>query len=249
MFLLVYNLSYYIICYYKNIMLVIGHRGAAGLAPENTVESLQAGLDAGADMLEFDVRLTRDGILVLAHDFHTLRSHKSPSLIRHLTLGELREKPSSKSIPTLEEVLDIFFGKILLNIELKSPGSGQAVVKLLQKKYIRREKDWDNILISSFKGKELTATRAMSSRANLALLHAHNPFAFIAFERKLGLTAVGFHRLYASRLAIEIAKQAGLFTYVYTVDRPQAALLMQRRGIDGVVTNYPDRILSKVHRS
>lgn len=229
-------------------MLVIGHRGAAGLAPENTLEALQAGADAGADMLEFDVRLTRDGIIVLSHDFHTLRSHKTPSIISHLTLEELQEKAGDQPVPTLEEVLDLYFGKILLNIELKSTGSGKAVIQLLQGKYIRRKDDWDNVLISSFKTKELIATRGASPEANLALLHAHNPLAFVAFERKLHLTAVGFHRLYASRLVIEIAKKAGLFTYVYTVDRPHAALLMQQRGIDGVVTNYPDKILREISR-
>ena len=227
-------------------MLVIGHRGAAGLAPENTLEALQTGMEAGADMLEFDVRLTQDKVLVLAHDFHTLRSHKTPALVGHLTLEELREKSVSHPIATLEEVLDQFFGKILLNIELKGWGSGEAAIKLLETKYVRRKKDWDNVLLSSFKAKELMAVRKQSRQANLALLHDQNPFLFIAYERKLQLTAVGFHRLYISKLAIEVAKKAKLFTYVYTVDRPYAALLLQRQGIDGIVTNYPDRILKKI---
>ena len=229
-------------------MLIIGHRGAAGLAPENTIESLQAGLDAGADMLEFDVRQTRDGILILAHDSHTLRSHSSLSLISQLTLEELRQKSDSTTIPTLEEVLDVFFGTILLNIELKSTGTGTAVAKLLKKKYIKHMDDWDNVILSSFKAKELAGARHVSDKVNLALLHAHNPFAFIAFERKLKLTAVGFHRLYVSHLAMQIAKKIGLFVYVYTVDRPQAALLLQQKGIDGIVTNYPDRILRDINR-
>lgn len=229
-------------------MLIIGHRGAAGLAPENTIESLQAGLDAGADMLEFDVRQTRDGALLLAHDAHLLRSHGSLSLISQLTLDQVRQKSQDKQIATLEEVLDLFFGKILLNIELKSAGSGSAVTQLLETRYIKRKSDWDSVILSSFKAKELSEARDASAEINLALLHAHNPFAFVAFERKLKLTAVGFHRLYVSRLAMQIAKKAGLFTYVYTVDRPHAALLLQQKGIDGIVTNYPDRILREINR-
>jgi len=226
-------------------MLIIGHRGAAGLAPENTLESLQAGIDAGADMLEFDVRQTRDKILVLAHDFHTLRSHKSPGLVGHLTLDELRQK-ATHPVATLEEVLDKYFGKILLNIELKGSGSGAAVVSLLSKKYIRTQKSWDNVLLSSFRARELLNARKASESVNLALLHDQNPFLFVAYERRLGLTAVGFHRLYVNRLAVEIAKKTKLFTYVYTVDRPHAALLLQRQGIDGVVTNYPNKILQEI---
>ena len=67
-------------------MLVIGHRGAAGLAPENTIEALRAGVKAGADMLEFDIRLTKDNITVLVHDFLTLRTHRQTSIISRSTL-------------------------------------------------------------------------------------------------------------------------------------------------------------------
>jgi glycerophosphoryl diester phosphodiesterase len=229
-------------------MLIIGHRGAAGLAPENTMESLQAGIDAGADMLEFDVRLTKDHRLVLAHDFHTLRTHHSASLVSQLTLTELRQRTKAAPIATLEEVLDLFFGKILLNIELKGWNTGKAVTELLEQKYMHRKKDWDTVLLTSFKAKELIAARKASPVVNLALIHDQNPFLFIAYQRKLHLTAVGFHRLYINRFALEIAKRTGLFTYVYTVDRPHAALLLQRQGIDAVVTNYPDRILNEISK-
>ena len=227
-------------------MLVIGHRGAAGLAPENTIEGLQAGVDAGADMLEFDVRLTSDGVPVLFHDFHTVRSHHSPSLVSMLTLKELQSKATNRPIATLEAVLDLFWGKVLLNIELKGRGSGKVVTQLIRDKYIKRNSDWDNALFSSFRASQLAAVRAVSPLANLALLHDQNPFLFIAYERKLRFTAVGFHRLYVNRFALEIARRAKLFTYVYTVDRPHAALLLQRQGIDGVVTNYPDKILKEI---
>jgi glycerophosphoryl diester phosphodiesterase len=228
-------------------MLIIGHRGAAGLAPENTLEALQAGIDAGADMLEFDVRLTKDHHLILSHDFHTVRTHHQPLIISQLTLSELQAKTKPGSIVTLTEVLDIYWGKILLNIELKGRGSGKAAVELITSKYARRKNDWDNVLFSSFRAKELVIIRELSEQANIALLHDQNPFLFIAYERKLHFTAVGFHRLYVNRLALEIAKKIGLLTYVYTVDRPHAALLLQRQGIDAVVTNHPDSILDEIN--
>jgi glycerophosphoryl diester phosphodiesterase len=229
-------------------MLVIGHRGAAGLAYENTLEAFRAGFEAGADVLECDIRLTKDSIPVLAHDFHALRTHHDLSIISRHTLKELRQRFATPII-TLEEVLDEFFGVILLNIEVKGRGSGIAAVKLLEKQYIKKPGDWDNVLFASFHGSELRAIRKTSKHANLSLLHFDNPFLFIAYQRSLHLTAVGFHRLYVNPFALAIAKRIGLFTYAYTVDRPGAATLLAQQGIEGVVTNHPDRVLAELQRN
>lgn len=226
-------------------MLVIGHRGAAGLAQENTLEALRAGLEAGADILECDVRVTKDGVPVLAHDFHTVRTHHDFSVIPQLTLQELRERLEKPPV-TLEQILHKFFGTILLNIEVKGRGSGKIAAELVKKRFIKKPEDWDSLLFSSFHGGELRAIRKVSKRARLSLLHFDNPFLFIAYQRSLNLTAVGFHRLYINPFALEIAKRVGLFTYAYTVDRPQAAVLLAQQGIDGVVTNYPNKILAEL---
>lgn len=229
-------------------MLVIGHRGAAGLAHENTLEALRAGLEAGADMLEFDIRVTKDGVPILAHDFHNLRTHKDLSIISRRTFSELQQRLREVPIVTLEEVLDEFFGVILLNIEVKGRKSGRVAAELLKKQYVKKPTQWENVLFSSFYGHELRAIRKVSKRANLALLHFDNPFLFIAYQRSLKLTAVGFHRLYINTFALEVAKRVNLFTYAYTVDRPRAAVLLAQQGIDGVVTNHPDRVIDELQR-
>jgi len=220
-------------------MLIIGHRGASGLAPENTLESLEAGLNAGADMLEFDVRLTKDKVLVLIHDFHTYRTHKKLNLISRTSYAKLLDVTSG-DVVRLEEVLDIYFGKVMLNIELKSKGSGKELIKLLKKHYISSPDDWQKILISSFKTIELTSVRKHASHAQLALLHSENPFTFIAVDKLIKLSAVGFHKYYTNKLALEIAKKAGIFSYVYTVDSIQPAKKYQAMGIEGIVTDRPD---------
>jgi glycerophosphoryl diester phosphodiesterase len=228
-------------------MLVIGHRGAAGLAPENSLEALRAGKDAGADALEFDVRLTKDKIPVLVHDFHALRTHRDASIISRSTLAELQERAQTP-ILELSTVLDEFFSHILLNIELKGRGIGKVVADMLKKNYVKKPSDWDNLLISSFRGNELTAVRKASKKANLALLHSQNPFIFIAYHRRLQLAAVGFHRLYLNPFAIEIARRTGLFIYAYTINRPGSALMLAREGIDGVVTDRPNVILHELEK-
>ncbi len=228
-------------------MLVIGHRGAAALARENTMEALQAGFDADADMLEFDIRLTKDKIPVLIHDFHTIRTHHDASLISQLTLDELIERTKDSPIVPLSEVLDAFFGKILLNIELKGRGAAEVVVALV-KTYIKKPTDWDNVMFSSYKGSQLVTVRDLAKRASLALLHRENPFLFIAYHRRLHLTAVGFHRLYVNPFALAIAKRSGIFTYAYTVNRPHTAMLLAEQGLDGIVTDNPATILAEIKK-
>lgn len=229
-------------------MLIIGHRGAARIAPENTLESLQAGFEAGADMLEFDVRLTRDNVLVVIHDANLLRTHHKLSFVHSQTYKELVSTAGEQPITRLDEVLDSLFGKIILNIELKSRGTGRAVAELLKAKYIKKSRDWDAVIFSSFKGRELWAARRAAKACNLALLHSENPFLFIAYHRTLRLTAVGFHRLYLNPLALEIAKRSGLFIYTYTVNRPEALKLLAHSGVDGVVTDDPGLMIRTIHR-
>ena len=227
-------------------MLVIGHRGAAGLAPENTIESLRAGLDAGVDIIEIDIRLTKDNIPVVIHDATTSRTHHTRIAVAHHTLAELQSMSLSPAIPTLADVLDEFFGRVLLNIEIKSRGGSVAVVNLLRESYVHHTSDWDNVLLSSFRGRELIAARRAEKHVPLALLHDQNPFLFIAYHRWLTLSAVGFHRLYINQLATAIARRVGLFCYAYTVDRPYGAYVLQQQHIDAVVTNKPDIILHEI---
>lgn len=214
-------------------MLIIGHRGAAGLAHENTMRSLKAGFDAGADILEFDVRTTLDKVPILAHDawIHgkNIRKHTLDQLVDY---GE---------VTTLDTVLKTYFGKVLLNIELKQADDGDAILGVVEP-YIKHPSDMEDVLFSSFRVTALKNLRAYNKQVNIALLHHINPFTFMKYQKELQFSAVGFYRLHVNPLAIAVAQRLGIFTYVYTVDRIESARRLARRHIDGVVTNYPDRI-------
>jgi len=228
-------------------MIIIGHRGAAGLAPENTLDALQSAVEVGADALEFDVQATRDKKLLVIHDSTLLRTHRKAHIVRWSSHESIKDATAKgHKIATLEEVLDRFFGKILLNLEIKSRGTGRLIIKLLQEKYIKHSEDWQNILLSSFRPAELKVVRKLAPEAELALLHARNPFTFMLYNRQLDLTAVGFNRLYVNSLALEVAKQLGLFTYTYTVNRPAAARKLHERGVDGIVTDNPKGMRAKL---
>lgn len=211
-------------------MLIIGHRGAKGDFEENTIESLQFGIDEGADILEFDVRMTSDRILIMSHDPKIY----GLTIAKH-TLAELRE---CGHITLLKDVLDTFFGEVLLNLEYK-PARGMTAVNNMISSYIKKPSDWDNIIVSSFHVRSLARLRYLNKDINLALLHSMNPYMFVPFVRTLNLTAVGWHRLHVNDIAIEVAKRAGLFTYVYTANRAKTVDLFALKGIDGIVTDYP----------
>lgn len=215
-------------------MLVIGHRGAKGLAPENTLESLRAGYQADADMLEFDVRLTSDKVAVLCHDPYLYGIHiKSHTLQAIKKLGP---------VTTMEDVLDEFFGRVLLNLEYKPTADVLVIYQQIEKKYIQRKEDWGNIIFSSFHIKPLLELRKASDDVSIALLHSINPFSFVAYHRKLKFIAVGWHRLHVNSLAIEISRKADIFSYVYTVNRREAAMILNKKGIDAIVTDYPEKM-------
>ncbi|MBH1980792.1 glycerophosphodiester phosphodiesterase [Candidatus Saccharibacteria bacterium] len=224
-------------------MLVIGHRGAKGNGLTNTLDAMKYALTQGADGLEFDIRLTSDGVPVVIHDDTLLLTRGINRSVRTLTLRELNDLSSDKPIPTLTQVLDEFWGKTYLNIELKSRGSGEAVIGLLVSRYITHEDDWQNCLVSSFKVRELRDARQRAPHARLALLHNRNPFTFLMYQRSLRFAGLGFHRLYASLLALAIAKRLGIFTYAYTVNRPGGAQQLREKQLDAVVTDYPRRII------
>lgn len=219
-------------------MLIIAHRGSRGTHPENTIPALREAITSGADMIEFDVRLTRDGELVLFHDFHLYRTHKQINIVRSLTLDELQKRTAGSEYPvvTLRQALKECVGKLFINIEVKDRGSGKKTIELLTTEYRKNIKD---IMISSFSARELGAIRKQNKKIALAYLQHVNPYAFLAFERSLHLSAVGFHRLHVPHLAIVAAKKLDMLTYAYTVNRKAAIIQLEDKGIDAVVTDYP----------
>ena len=113
---------------------VIGHRGAAGLEPENTLRSIGKAIELGVDQVEIDVRLTKDRRLVVIHDPTVGRTTNGQGYVKDFTFEELRRLDAGKGerIPSLEEVLSLTKGKIVLQIELKEEGTARPVVRLIE---------------------------------------------------------------------------------------------------------------------
>lgn len=230
-------------------MLVIGHRGARGEKPENSIAALRTGIDSGADAIEFDIRVTRDGVPVLSHDYLMYRTHHKIDFIARHSLSELVKKTAGSDHPvmTLEAALNECLDKIMLIIDMKEYRAVTPVVTLL-KKHLKTKKAWEAVVFSSFNPLILRKIKTKVPHASLALLHHRNPLNFIAWQIPLRLTAVGFHRLHLSNFGLKVAQKLGLFTYVYTVNRLGAAEILEQKGYDAVITDFPTQFIKELNK-
>lgn len=223
-------------------MIIIGHRGARGLAPENTLASFDAAIAAGVDYVEFDVRLTRDKQLVVIHDRHTKRIAFVKQHIRQLTLEEVKALATRDGIPvpTLEEVLRHLKRKVKLNIEVKASGTAGPLWEIIKPLLDNKTLELSELIISSSRLGELKALRKRHAELRLALLQRRFPLRFLFVPSNLQLYGVGFKHLLVMPFIVRLARQRKLFTYAYTVNKPARAAQLVRWGIQGICTDRPD---------
>ncbi len=226
-------------------MIIIGHRGAMGYEPENTLRSFQKALDLKVDMIEFDVHHCQTGKIVVIHDETVNRTTNGRGLVAQKTLTELKELNAGKGekIPTLEEVLDLIKRKVKVNIELKGPNTAKATLKII-KKYIK-EKNWtyDDFLISSFDSPLLETLRNLDNQIQIAVAVDKDPLNYIEFSKKI--KAYSIHPIVkrTGKKFVELAHQSNLKVFVWTV-KPKQIKKMIKLGVDGIFTNYPDKFNS-----
>lgn len=223
-------------------MQIIGHRGAAGLAPENTRASFKAAINAGADWIEFDVRATSDGRVVLSHDPHTFRTGFRPHVISRTEYSKLRKVNlrGGHTIPTVAEAFNAIEGQAKINVEIKSRGCAEAVVQNIER-LVKNGASYTDFMVSSFKVERLKEVHRINTKIPLALLHLSNPYKFLKL-RGLRVQAVGFHHRILPTSVIQQAQLRELVIYTYPVNNIKIAKRLAARGVQGVVTDRPDKL-------
>ncbi|EHM10770.1 glycerophosphoryl diester phosphodiesterase [Thermanaerovibrio velox DSM 12556] len=235
-------------------MMVIGHRGAAGLAPENTLGAIRKGLELGVQGIEVDVQLTRDGKPVIIHDFSVDRTSNGTGEVANLTLEEIRRLDAGswfgrefqgERIPTLVEVLETVPPNVMLNLELKQitfqrRGLEEAVAKEL-KQFGR----WDNVVVSSFDHKALETIKGLLEDLRIGLLtynYLLNPQVYLD---SLGFQAYSVHPAFelVDQQDCKAYKERGLKVFCYTVNHHETAREIEALGVDGIFTDRPDLFL------
>lgn len=193
-------------------MKIIGHRGAAGLALENSLASLQAALDNGADAVEIDARLTADGHVVLCHDAHTGRVAVRKVTVRRHTLAALRKIKlnDGQRIPTLDEALGVL-GKTPVIIEIKDSNAAEPIVNVVKKH------KQANVIFASFSHSELRRLRELLPEAPVYVLDHLKPIEIIGNARRIHATGIGLNKWLMNPLTYHLAKRYGLEMYSYTM--------------------------------
>lgn len=220
-------------------VLRIGHRGAAGHAPENTLAAIRKGIDLGVDFVEIDVRRTADGMLVILHDETVNRTTDGKGWIDRLSLQEAKrlKAGNGETIPTLEEALKAVAGQAGLLLELKVHGTAQQVVETVQGVGFT-----DPVIYASFLHDELTQVRTFDSKAALMALFGRLPGDPVVRAVTHGASHVGLRHATATRRLVEACHRASLRVCVYTADNPRDIQHALSLGVEGVISNYPERI-------
>jgi glycerophosphoryl diester phosphodiesterase len=225
-------------------MQIIGHRGAAGLAPENTRASFKAAINAGVDWVEFDVRTTKDGRVVLSHDSHTIRTGKRLRIVSRTDYATLRKikLKDGNTIPTVAEAFNALEGQTKINVEIKSSGCAEAVVQNIER-LVKNGTPYSDFLVSSFKVARLREVHRLNNKIPLSLLHFTRPYKFLRLKG-LRVQAVGFSHRRLPLRAIHQAELRELMVYAYTINNQKQAERLAERGVQAIVTNRPDKLQS-----
>jgi len=217
-------------------MKIIGHRGAKGLAPENTEASIRAALANNVHEVEIDVRVTKDAIVVLNHDSY-IRAGQQKHTIREHTYKQLHSlKPD---LITLEEAFAIVAETAPLLIEIKPREPLEPIVKILTVK-LAAGLPADKLLIGSFSQKLLKKMHQSFPQVTMVVIEKWSVLRAMYRANSLQTNRLSLNQrlLYASRIQKLVSR--GYAVYPYTINNPKKAALWKKRGLTGVITDYPD---------
>jgi glycerophosphoryl diester phosphodiesterase len=223
--------------------MIIGHRGAAGLEPENTLRSFRRALELGVDAIELDVHRVEDELVVI-HDDTLERTTNGQGPVAGLSLTALRELDAGhgEMIPLLDEVLDLVGGRVLVNVELKGPGTASVLARKLS------QRGTAGLLVSSFDHSQLLELHALAPEAKTAPLFGRSRLGMFGTARRLSAWSINVSRRLATAPRLRAIRRRGYRSLIYTVNDPAEATWLRSNGADGIFTDYPDRIRAQRSR-
>lgn len=247
----------------RSFPLVIAHRGGADLAPENTLAAFRNAIHLGADMVEIDVHLTRDGHVVVIHDNTVDRTTDGHGRIADLTFHEIRSldagekfdpRFAGEKVPTLEETLETLRGKAGLLLEIKKdhdtlyPGLEEKVVRILQEHHAGK---WTTV--QSFNLHTVQKVQRLDPSLRTFYLLGRNFKTFydsVARQVQEGhpaspsFTGVAPHHSLLDAGKVDTLHKAGYQVYTWTVDDPREMQRILSLHVEGIITNVPDKLIA-----
>ncbi len=235
--------------------MVIAHRGNSSVAPENTMAAFHKALEVGADAIEMDVRLTRDGSVVVMHDRRLDRTTTGNGPVGTYTLKELKSldagawfgtKFQAERVPTLEEVFETLPGDFPLYVELKARGHGAWPLVKKTVDITRKHQRWDSTMVASFNPLAVAFLRALEPRIIRGYIWSQtHP---LPLRARWLIPLAQPHWMAPDRRTLT----SELLSRCHAMGRPVAAWdidghadmkQLKDMGLEGVVTNYPEALL------
>lgn len=228
------------------------HRGASGYFPENTMIAFEKAIELGCDAIETDVQMTSDGVLVLIHDEQIDRTTDGTGFVKDYTFSELRKfsagswydkKFSSERIPTAEELIVLAKSKgIKINFELKTgivlyPGIENKIIDLVYRYNMER-----NVILSSFNHYAMVECKNIDKNIMAGVLYTEGLYRPSLYCKAIGCDAIHPDYHCVTEDIIREAKQSRIIINSYTVNDEKLMQKLLGWKIDGIITNYPDKL-------
>jgi glycerophosphoryl diester phosphodiesterase len=231
-------------------MMRVGHRGARGHAPENTMTSFQKGADMGVDAVETDVQLSKDGEVVLIHDHTVDRTTDGRGFVKDMTLAELKgldagswydPKYAGERIPTLTELLAWAKDRVGVALEIKNgpiyyPGIAEKTVRLVRQHGMERQ-----VILISFDHLVLREAKQIAPEIATGILYVGGLADPVAAARAALADSLNPHWAYVTPELVRAAHAAGLAISPWNPDDPATLRMLSDMGVDSAGSDYPER--------
>jgi len=216
-------------------MMIMGHRGAAALEPENTLLSIKKAIEIGVDAVEIDVHLSKDKEIIVIHDSTLDRTTNGTGPVSNYTLSELKKYDAGKGeiIPTLQDVMDLIDGKIKLVIELKEKGTERFVVE-----QIRRNGLEDNVYVISFWHRLVKNVKEMDGNIKTGVLLVGCPVD-TSIADQISADALVMKYTFVDAEFVELSHKNSLKVFIWNIDDSDLVKPFADMGIDGIGSNNP----------
>ncbi len=251
-----------------HLVQITGHRGARGIAPENTLPSFQVALDLRVDIIELDVHLTRDGELAVMHDALVDRTTDGTGPVASYTLAALKRLNAAakfsgavqygpQQAPTLQEVYDLVAGRCTINIEVKQAADGMRYPQIEEKlvEFLHRNDPANRSILSSFDQPTLVRIHELEPRLRRHGIVSRPYFETMAARGKgtedvvadfmaRGVDWVSVNKAFMTPELAAKMKKAGMSVHVWIVDDLEGLIKFAAMGVDEITTDRPDVLMA-----
>ncbi len=245
-------------------IVVTGHRGAAGLAPENTLASIKKAMEYKIDRVEIDIQQTKDSVVIVLHDKTLDRTTDGKGIVKDLNYNEILkysagvkfdEKFKNEKVPTLEQVLKLIDGKTVLVIEIKAGNEYYQGIERRTIDLIKKYSAYSWVIVHSFNDKALEKVHEIDPIVELHKLFVGDlpllPFFYDltintnSLEDYDYVKEISFNYPFATKRVIDKIHKMGKKINLYTVNDSLKALKLINLGVDGIITDYPNNLRDK----